>query len=420
PRRDLRLEALADVLKGDLKVHCHCYRADEILMLLRVANRFGFKVKSLQHALEGYKIAPEIADHGASCSTFSDWWAFKIEAYDAIPFNSALLHRAGAKVCLKSDSNELVRHLYQEAAKSIKYGGMSETDALRTITLNGAEQLGLAKRLGSIEVGKDADLAIFNGHPLNSYSRVEMTLVEGEGYFQRSDRLKPEAAAKAGPTKSGKAFKPIPRSKSGTYVLYDVTIHPVAGEIIEKGTMVIKNGKITHVLKGTRVSVINQERTTVLVSNNGKSNLVEVPRGTAWADGAGLHLDPGMIDGGTGLGLTELGSARETHDFAEGGDFQPDLRASIAINPDSELIPVTRANGVTSVVTRPAGSLVAGQGALINLAGWVPKEMTVVDPLALHIEFPTTSPLFARNPAMRRLGVAVPRQQPAEKNPRLQ
>src|SRR5262249_45197440 len=117
PRRDLRLEALAEVLKGDLKVHCHCYRSDEILMLLRVADRFGFKVKSLQHVLEGYKIAAEIADHAASCSSFADWWAYKLEAFDAIPFNAALLHEAGASVCLKSDSNELMRHLYQEAAK---------------------------------------------------------------------------------------------------------------------------------------------------------------------------------------------------------------------------------------------------------------------------------------------------------------
>src|SRR5262249_34637313 len=138
PRRDLRLEALSDILKGDLRVHCHCYRADEILMLLRVADRFGFKVRSLQHVLEGYKIAPEIADHGASCSPFSDWWAYKLEAYDAIPFNAALLTQAGVSVCLKSDSNELMRHLYQEAGKVVKYGGLSEEEALRTITLNGA------------------------------------------------------------------------------------------------------------------------------------------------------------------------------------------------------------------------------------------------------------------------------------------
>src|SRR5262249_34873623 len=121
-------------------------------------------------------------------------------------------------------------------------------------------------------------------------------------------------------------------------------------------------------------------------------------------DAEGMHLYPGMIDAGTVLGLTELGSARETHDFAEGGDFQPDLQASIAINPDSELIPVTRANGVLSVVTRQTGSIIAGQGALINLAGWVPKEMAVIDPLALHVEFPSRLPRFTRDPTAPAIG----------------
>jgi imidazolonepropionase-like amidohydrolase len=401
PRRDLRLEALADILKGDLKVHCHCYRADEILMLLRVADRFGFKIKSLQHVLEGYKIAAEIADHGASCSTFSDWWAYKIEAYDAIPFNSALLQQAGATVCLKSDSNELMRHLYQEAAKCMKYGGMTETEALKAITLNGAKQLGLEKRTGSIEVGKDADLAIFNGYPLNSYSRCEMSLVEGEVYFQRADRLTPFPAAKDGPAKPVNDFKAIRLSPTGDYVLNGVTVHPVSGPVVPRATVLVQKGKISRVWD---------------VSLPG--NML-VPAGAVEVKAEGLHLYPGMIDAGTVLGLTELGSARETHDFAEGGDFQPDLRASIAINPDSELIPVTRANGVLTVVTRPTGSIIAGQSALINLAGWVPKEMAVVDPLALHVEFPTASPLFSGDPTLPAIGRAIARKQREEKVRRL-
>jgi competence ComEA-like helix-hairpin-helix protein len=403
PRRDLRLEALADVLKGDLKVHCHCYRADEILMLLRVADHFGFKVKSLQHVLEGYKIAPEIADHGASCSTFSDWWAYKIEAYDAIPFNTALLHEAGAVVCLKSDSNELTRHLYQEAAKCIKYGGLSETEALKAITLNGARQLGLDKRLGSIEVGKDADLAIFNGHPLNSYARVEMTLVEGEVYFQRADKTEPAVTAAAAPAKPVDHFKPIPRSTTGNYVLDEVTVHPVTGPVIQKGRVYVQKGKITAVFD----------------LQDGQVHTSPELLGEVRINAHGLHLYPGMIDAATVLGLTELGSARETHDYAEGGDFQPDLRASIGINPDSELIPVTRANGVTTVVTRPTGSLVAGQGALINLAGWVPREMAVVDPLALHVEFPGLTPMFTGDPTMPMVGRAIARKQRDEKVRRL-
>ena len=166
PRRDLRLEALARIVEGSIKIHSHCYRSDEILMLLRTAERYGVKVQSLQHVLEGYKVAAEIADHGASASTFSDWWAYKVEAYDAIPFNAALLTRAGANVCIKSDSEELIRHLNLEAAKMVKYGGVSEAQALAMITINPARELGLDKRLGSIEVGKDADIALFNAHPL--------------------------------------------------------------------------------------------------------------------------------------------------------------------------------------------------------------------------------------------------------------
>jgi imidazolonepropionase-like amidohydrolase len=402
PRRDLRLEALADILKGDLKVHCHCYRSDEILMLLRVADRFGFKVKSLQHVLEGYKIASEIADHGASCSTFSDWWAYKIEAYDAIPFNSALLNEAGVTVCLKSDSNELMRHLYQEAAKCVKYGGMSETEALKTITLNGAKQLGLEKRLGSIEVGKDADLAIFTGHPLNNYSRVEMTIIDGEIFFKRSDKLTPVQAAAAGPTPPhAGTFKLPGLNAKGKYAIVGATVHPVTGEALTHAAVVIVDGKITSVIK-------NIDRKDV-----------DFPMGTKVIDATGLHLYPGMIDAGTVLGLTELGSARETHDFAEGGDFQPDLRASTGINPDSELIPVTRANGVTAVVTRPTGAIVAGQGALINLSGWVPKEMTLVDPLALCVEFPVAMPTITGDPSLPAVGRALARKQRDERIRRL-
>jgi imidazolonepropionase-like amidohydrolase len=401
PRRDLRLEALVDILKGDLKIHCHCYRADEILMLLRVADRFGFKVKSLQHALEGYKIASEIADHGASCSTFSDWWAFKIEAYDAIPFNSALLHEAGVSVCVKSDSNELMRHLYQEAAKCLKYGGMGETAALETITINGAKQLGLDKRIGSIEVGKDADLAIFNSHPLDSEARVEMTLVEGEVYFQRSDRLKPAATAHPLLVTQNSHFKAILRDPKGNYVIIGAVIHPVVGPVIPNGMVTIHGSKI------------------VFVGPDNGSAGSHGAAGATVVEAAGLHLFPGMIDAGTVLGLTELGSAKETNDFAEGGDFQPDLRASIAINPDSELIPVTRANGVTTVVTRPTGSMIAGQSALINLAGWVPREMVIVDPLALQVELPSTAPMFSFDPAMPRVGRAVARKQKEERVRRL-
>jgi imidazolonepropionase-like amidohydrolase len=183
PRRDLELEALVEILQGERLVHSHCYRADEILQLLRLAEEFGFRVATLQHVLEGYKVADEIAAHGAGASTFSDWWGYKVEAYEAIPHNTALMTERGVLVSINSDSGEEMRHLNQEAAKAVKWGGMTEVEALKTVTLNPAKQLGIADRVGSIEVGKDADLVLYNGHPLAVSSVVQKTFVDGDLYF---------------------------------------------------------------------------------------------------------------------------------------------------------------------------------------------------------------------------------------------
>jgi len=177
------------VLEGKRYVHAHCYRADEILMLLRVAKEFGFKVRTFQHVLEGYKVADEIAVSGAGGSTFSDWWAYKMEAYDAIPYNAALMQERGVLVSINSDSAEEARHLNQEAAKSMKYGGLSPNDALKLITLNPAIQLGIDNRVGSIDVGKDADLVIYNHDPLSVYAVAQKTLIDGQVYFDRERDL---------------------------------------------------------------------------------------------------------------------------------------------------------------------------------------------------------------------------------------
>ncbi|GBC82781.1 D-hydantoinase [bacterium HR10] len=189
PRRDLKLEPLVEVLQGKRLVHAHAYRADEILMLIRLAEEFGFKVATFQHVLEGYKVAREIAAHGAGASTFSDWWAYKVEAYDAIPYNGAIMARKGVVVSFNSDSAELARRLNLEAAKAMKYGGLSEDEALALITINPAKQLRIDHRVGSIEVGKDADLVIYSGHPLSVYSIVEKVFIDGQLYFDREADL---------------------------------------------------------------------------------------------------------------------------------------------------------------------------------------------------------------------------------------
>jgi len=201
PRRDLKLDPLVEVLEGKRYVHSHCYREDEILMLLRVAKEFGFKIRTFQHVLEGYKVADELAAAGVGASTFSDWWAYKVEAYDAIPYNAALMTRRGVNVSINSDDAEEATHLNQEAAKSMKFGGLSHEEALKLVTLNPAMQLGIDKRVGSIDVGKDADLVIYNHDPLSAYAVVQKTLIDGRVYFdrqrdiaQRSEREKEKKA----------------------------------------------------------------------------------------------------------------------------------------------------------------------------------------------------------------------------------
>lgn len=186
PEKSLQMEALKEILEGKRLVHAHSYRADEILMLINVANEMGFKIATFQHVLEGYKVASEIAKHGAGGSTFSDWWAYKMEAYDAIPYNAAIMASHGVVVSLNSDSDELARRLYWEAAKTVRYGGVTEDEAFKMVTINPAKQLRIDKWAGSIEVGKDADLAIFKSHPFAPDTRVEMTLVDGKVLFDRS------------------------------------------------------------------------------------------------------------------------------------------------------------------------------------------------------------------------------------------
>jgi len=199
PRRDLRLEALVDILNGDLKVHSHSYRGDEILMLIRAADELGFKVHTFQHVLEGYKVADEMARHGAMASTFADMWAYKVEAYDAIPYNMALMAQRGVVVSVNSDSDERIRRLYQEAGIGVRYGNMPVNEALKMVTLNPARQLGVDKMVGTLEVGKDGDIAVFSHHPFTAEAMVEYTVVDGKVLFSRAEAATLRKVATQGP-----------------------------------------------------------------------------------------------------------------------------------------------------------------------------------------------------------------------------
>jgi imidazolonepropionase-like amidohydrolase len=195
PRRDLELDAALEILRGERMINIHSYRQDELLMFIRLAQKWKLPAVLFQHVLEGYKVADQIAAIGAGGSFFSDWWGYKMEVLDAIPYDGALMREAGVLVSFNSDDAELGRRLNTEAAKAVKYGGVPPEEALKFVTLNPAKQLHIESRVGSLEPGKDADFVIWSGPPLSTFSRAEQTWIDGRCYFSLEDDAKLRAAA---------------------------------------------------------------------------------------------------------------------------------------------------------------------------------------------------------------------------------
>ncbi len=371
PKKDLRLETLADVLRKKVWVQCHGYRADEHLMLVRLSQEFGFKIGALQHAVETYKIAPELRRAGIGVSIF-DEWAAKLEIYDGISaYASAVLDKAGVLTSYHTDGVSGTTALHINAAKAMREGGLSEQDALKLITINGAKELGIDGRTGSLEVGKDADIVVWDGHPLSVYSRVNTTLIEGECYFQERDAFGLTGAStfktKLDP------FTYIPNTpapaKSRNYALVGGMIHPTNGAPFV-GNILLRDGKVWKVTKASEsVSFAGDRATTML-------------------NVSGMQIYPGFIDAGTTIGLTEFGQVGQATDARELGQFQPDLVAATDVNVQSEHIPVTRVQGVTAVFTAPAGGAVSGQGSVIDLLGNSVEGMTLNRKAGLCVNWP--------------------------------
>jgi imidazolonepropionase-like amidohydrolase len=409
-RRDLRLEALADIYDGLIWINTHCYRADEILRLLDVAEEFGVRIACLHHVLEAYRIMPEIARHGCGTATFSDWWAYKLEAYNAVPQNAAMLMHAGVNSTIKSDSGDLMRHMNLEAAKCMKYGGLTANEALRLITLNAARLFGLQGRIGSIEVGKDGDIAVFNGHPLDTFSHCVMTIIEGEVYFRHRDfdpevTLPPareiktfvrnDAALKQlygtdggtdgasaisggsngarGSDGRGDAGGTNGTNHAGVVAIVGATLHPISAPSIENGTLLIREGRIAAV----------------------GPNL-PAPMGARVIDARGLHVWPGLINAATQVGMHEIDQADVTIDTSETGVFQPDLLAVSAMNPHSAMVEVTRVEGITTGLLVPSAPTIAGQAGLVEFDGWTMNEMLVEPRVALVVNLPSRPPQSLR------------------------
>lgn len=394
PRKNLQLEAILEILDGKRKIHSHGYRADELLALLRLAEEYGVRVATLQHVLEGYKIADEMARHGVGGSTFADWWGYKLEAYDAIPDNAALMSQRGVVVSVNSDSNDQARRLNFEAAKSIRYGGVSPETALSFVTIGPAKQLGIDRWTGSLEPGKDADMVVWSAAPTSIFAICRETYVDGVKLFDfrhdREERARQEQILNearrllaegedapddgAGP----ESLEPpaVPTSKPMP------TVSSLPGNAKYSRKPVVIRGATIH-------SMVSQPMVgDVLIGADGRIEAVgsvSPPRGAEIIDARGKHLYPGMIDPATTLGLTEIGQVPVSDDTSERGDFNARLAAGIAINPDSETIGVARAAGILTAVAMPTGGTISGLAALLSLDGYTWEDLSYTNSFALVV-----------------------------------
>ncbi|RMH18666.1 MAG: amidohydrolase, partial [Gemmatimonadetes bacterium] len=408
PRKDLRMEALVDIMEGRIRIHAHSYRADEILMLMRVAERFGFKIDVFTHVLEGYRVASEMAKHGAAGATFSDWWQYKREAFDATPYNAAIMSQHGVLTAINSDIPWLQSFMHLEIPKPVKYGGVSKLEALRMLTLNPARMMYIDDKVGSLEEGKQADVVLLSGSPFDSYSRVEKTIVDGIVYYDlsreaetRNEPFRPvvtpdvtpispspimgepgaggpsteEAARPGGPADPYAAWvsptRPVERSSAdqeAVVALVGGTVHPVSAPAIDNGVVVIRGGRIEAV---------------------GAAGSVEVPAGARRVDVSGKHVYPGMIDPLTTIGLFEFGQVGQATDQSELGSYNPHIRALPAVNPYYPSLNVARANGITSVLTSQVSGVIQGTAAVIQFNDGDTWEKVALDPdAALMVAFP--------------------------------
>jgi len=395
-RRDVRLEVLADILQNKIHIQCHSYRADELLMFLHICEEFGIKAPTFQHVLEGYKVAPELAAYGAMGSTFADWWAYKIEAYDAIPWNPGMMHEAGMISSINSDSDDLIRRLNTEAGKSLRYGGWDVNTAMSFATKNVATQLRIDETLGTLEVGKHGTVTVWDAAPLSTYARCVLTLARGRTIFawkpendemwqqyaeasaffagatlQRNAGLGAEAAPRNSVTADDAAWKSWTHLGEGkTYLLDNVQVHSMV-EDAYMGHILISDGRLAKVGKG-RFS--------------GRR-----PRNAEYIDAKGKSVYPSFINSGDATGLYEIGSVNGTDDRRETGAHQPDLSIASAIHADSAHHHVTRFNGISHVLVSGGSGRIRGQAALIQLAGVSTDDMVVSKDLGLVIRFPRAS-----------------------------
>jgi imidazolonepropionase-like amidohydrolase len=382
PDRNLQLETLMGVLDGEIRIQNHCYRADEMATMIDISKEFGFKIASFHHAVEAYKVRDLLVANDICASMWADWWGFKLEAYDGILQNIALVHDAGGCAIVHSDSADGIQRLNQEAAKAIRAGAdagitISRADAVKWISINPAKALGIEKVTGSLEPGKNADVVIWSGDPFSAYAHAERVFIDGAQVFDRFDASKaPRSDFQLGNLPSGPTPGPAahglvirdrmpqvsprpPAPMSGdTVAITNARILPVSGPAIERGTIVMRGGRIAAVGAG-----------------------VQTPAGARVIDAAGKIVTPGWLDSAVQTGIVEIPvSAKGTAD-----QNTSDARVSAAFtivdafNGNSTLIPVTRVEGITRALITPGGTgnVFLGQGAVMDFSGaQVPASIT--------------------------------------------
>lgn len=391
PTRNLRHEALGSILTGDTLAQIHCYRADEMLTQIATSEEFGFEIRGFHHATSAYKIRHELAARAISVSTWADWWGFKIEAYDSIVENAALVHLAGGVAVIHSDSAYGIQRLNQETGKAwyaALHAGLniSENDALRWMTYNAAYTLGIEELTGTLEVGKYADITIWSAHPFSIYARADEVVIAGEMEWRREDAGEPFSdfelglwphrllehtyPAPAAPTphsRGGEAWRP----PNGTPALAEGDAFAPILAALEAGEEVCLTNAHVHPVAG--------EPYHGVLCMEGE-NLSRVGRGASAAGALSFDVDgrvvtPGLVDVQTQLGLVEIGLVEASRHGDEGGEdeVRAAFRTLDAFDPTSSLLGVTTLGGVTSVVAAPSGGLISGQGFWFDLLSGAPN-----------------------------------------------
>lgn len=368
-KRDLVTETLARVLDGEILVHIHCYRADDISAMLDLANEFGFSIRTFQHGLGAYKIAKRLAAENVGVATWADWWGFKAEAYDGIGGNAALLQEAGGRPIIHSDSPIDVRYLNVEAGKAMIEGRklglkITEDEALKWVTLNSAWALGLDKETGSIEEGKDADLVLWDGHPFSILSKAQYVMINGNIVLDRKNNVRPQSDLEVGYRDTtfydGRDFHPpTPPVNLETFQDWGekITQNPIMGQkkFLINGVKAFVNGNWAEA-----VTVVVEDGTITAV------NPKAPPTGIYTIDGTDLYLTPGFIHTGSTTGIVDIELDSQAQDGRTPGWIRPDLNPQWFIDPSGPRVALSASEGVLTNIVSAKGGLVSGSASFFD------------------------------------------------------